>query len=47
MARDLHVFAYFMKSARSTFRSNLAQPEGRRARKNFFSFFLGSLCEIR
>ena len=51
MARNLHLFAYFMKSARSTLRCTadeiLAQPEPRRALKKFFNFFLGSRCETR
>jgi len=43
MARNLHLFAYFMKSARSTLRCTAdeiwAQPERRRALKNFLIFF--------
>jgi hypothetical protein len=43
MARNLHLFAYFMKSARSTLHcianEILAQPERRRARKKFLIFF--------
>jgi hypothetical protein len=43
MARDLHVFAYFMKSARSILRCTAdeiwAQPERRRGLKNFLIFF--------
>jgi len=43
MARNLHVFAYFMKGARSTLHWTAdeiwAQPEGRHALKNFLIFF--------
>jgi hypothetical protein len=43
MARNLHLFAYFMKTARSTLRCTadeiFAQPEGRRALKKFLIFF--------
>jgi hypothetical protein len=43
MARNLHLFANFMESARSILRDTadeiLAQPERRRALKNFLIFF--------
>jgi hypothetical protein len=43
MARNLHLFANFMESTRSTLRCTadeiLAQPERRRALKNFLIFF--------
>jgi len=43
MARNLHLFANFMESTRSILRCNadeiLAQPERRRALKNFLIFF--------
>jgi hypothetical protein len=51
MARNLHLFAYFMKSAPSTLHcianEILAQPEPQRALKKFFIFFLASRCGTR
>jgi hypothetical protein len=39
MARNLHLFAYFMKSARSILRWTADEILARRALKNFLIFF--------